>query len=364
MLTLIENAEIFSPEPLGTGSVLVAGGRILHVGAGLPDVPAELLHQRIDLDGAPLVPGFIDAHVHVTGGGGEHGFCCTFTPGSCLNQTIADNIVTFRNENGRFKNRKQLLKVPRLGAKGFEQAAGFLRLRGGDNPLDASAVHPESYSVVQRIAESGGSDVHGLIGNTERLNALNPRDFTDEQFGLPTVTDIIAELNKPGRDPRPTFKTATFKDGVEKIADLRPDMELEGVVTNVTNFGAFVDVGVHQDGLVHISMLANRFVKDPHEVVKAGDVVRVKVLEVDEKRKRIALTMKLEVKTGSANEKAQQRDAPVNPGKRPGAGRPKSGKPSHKTPSPRSAKPPPKPQNTAPVNNAFADAFARAKDKR
>ncbi len=209
-----------------------------------------------------------------------------------LNQTIADNIVNFRNENGRFNNRKQLLKVPRLGAKGYEQAAGFLRLRGGENPLDASAVHPESYGVVQRIAKGSGVDVPGLIGNSERLKSLNPRDFTDEQFGLPTVTDIIAELDKPGRDPRPTFKTASFKEGVEKIADLKPDMELEGVVTNVTNFGAFVDIGVHQDGLVHISMLANKFVKNPADVVKLQQQVQVKVVDVDKVRNRIQLSMK------------------------------------------------------------------------
>ncbi|PIE00268.1 MAG: RNA-binding transcriptional accessory protein [Thiothrix nivea] len=272
-----------------------------------------------------------------------------------LNQTIADNIVTFRNEYGRFKNRKQLLKVPRLGAKGFEQAAGFLRLRDGDNPLDASAVHPESYAVVERIASSTGLEVKRLIGNDDRLKALNPREFVDERFGLPTVTDIIAELQKPGRDPRPAFKTAAFKDGVETIADLKPAMELEGVVTNVTNFGAFVDIGVHQDGLVHISMLANRFVKDPHEVVKAGDVVRVKVLEVDEKRKRIALTMKLDEKVAHPNPKAQQRNAQQKP--RPQANnQPQRGKANAN-----------KPQQRAPVNsannNAFAEAFARARQR-
>jgi uncharacterized protein len=274
-----------------------------------------------------------------------------------LNQTIADNIVAFRNEHGRFKSRRQLLKVPRLGAKGFEQAAGFLRLRDGENPLDASAVHPESYSVVERIASSAGVDVKGLIGNDQCLKALNPRDFVDEQFGLPTVTDIIAELHKPGRDPRPTFKTATFKEGVEKLSDLKPDMELEGVVTNVTNFGAFVDIGVHQDGLVHISMLANRFVKDPHEVVKAGDVVRVKVLEVDEKRKRIALTMKLDEKTGALNEKAAQRDNRHHPQQRPAKAKNDRNKAANR---PAQAKPKPA---KVPANNAFADAFARAKNK-
>lgn len=279
-----------------------------------------------------------------------------------LNQTIADNIVTFRNENGRFNNRKQLLKVPRLGAKGYEQAAGFLRLRGGDNPLDASAVHPESYGVVKRIADDSGIEISGLIGNSERLKSLNPRDFTDEQFGLPTVTDIIAELDKPGRDPRPTFKTASFKDGVEKLSDLKPDMELEGVVTNVTNFGAFVDIGVHQDGLVHISMLANRFVKDPHEVVKAGDVVRVKVLEVDEKRKRIALTMKLGEKAGAAPDRKTNNNNGRAQEQR-GRGGDKPGKPQHKRTqqADKHHNVSSSQSNSAPANNAFAEAFARAK---
>lgn len=210
-----------------------------------------------------------------------------------LNQAIANNIVEYRNQNGALKNRKQLLKVARLGAKAFEQAAGFLRIANGDNPLDASAVHPESYSVVEKIAQRNQRDVRALIGDTSFLRGLQAADYTDESFGVPTVTDIIAELDKPGRDPRPEFKTAQFQEGVEKLSDLEPGMILEGAVTNVTNFGAFVDVGVHQDGLVHISALSDTFVKDPRTVVKAGDIVRVKVMEVDVQRKRIAMSMRL-----------------------------------------------------------------------
>jgi uncharacterized protein len=209
-----------------------------------------------------------------------------------LNETLASNIVVFRNENGAFKTRKQLLKVPRLGPKAFEQAAGFLRIMNGADPLDGSSVHPEAYAVVEKISAATKRPVKAMIGDRAFLKALNPRDFADATFGIPTVTDILAELEKPGRDPRPEFKTATFAEGVEKISDLRVGMQLEGVVTNVTNFGAFVDVGVHQDGLVHISELSDRFVKDPREIVKAGDVVRVRVKEVDAPRKRIALTMK------------------------------------------------------------------------
>ena len=213
-----------------------------------------------------------------------------------LNTTLAQNIVDYRDLNGAFKNRRELLKVTRLGPKAFEQAAGFLRIMNGDNPLDASAVHPEAYPVVQRIAESGSKDVRALIGDSGYLKKLDPKQFTDEQFGEPTVRDILSELDKPGRDPRPEFSTATFKEGVEKVSDLKEDMLLEGVVTNVTNFGAFVDVGVHQDGLVHISELADKFVSDPREVVKAGDVVKVRVLDVDLKRQRVALSMKKQSK--------------------------------------------------------------------
>ncbi|MEZ5492978.1 MAG: Tex family protein [Gammaproteobacteria bacterium] len=217
-----------------------------------------------------------------------------------LTPSLARNIVDYRNEHGRFSAREQLKAVPRFGAKGFEQAAGFLRIMNGDNPLDASAVHPESYRVVEKISSLARRHIGEIIGDASFLKSLDPAAYTDEQFGLPTVTDIIAELEKPGRDPRPEFKTADFRDGVETLADLKPDMMLEGVVTNVTNFGAFVDIGVHQDGLVHISALANHFVKDPHTVVKTGDVVRVKVLEVDEQRRRIALTMRLEDSAGEA----------------------------------------------------------------
>lgn len=211
---------------------------------------------------------------------------------SGLNNTISENIVSFRNENGAFSNRKQLKKVPRLGDKAYEQAAGFLRIMNGDNPLDASAVHPEAYPVVNAIIEKSGKSIRDIIGQSSFLRNLNPKDFTNAFFGVPTVTDILLELEKPGRDPRPEFKSAQFKEGVESISDLKVGMELEGVVTNVANFGAFVDIGVHQDGLVHISQLADVFVKDPRDVVKAGQMVKVKVVEVDVARKRIALTMK------------------------------------------------------------------------
>ncbi|WP_201859630.1 Tex family protein [Microvirga soli] len=212
---------------------------------------------------------------------------------SGLGDWVAQNIVSHRDANGPFKTRKALTKVSGLGPKTFEQAAGFLRIPNGDDPLDASGVHPEAYPVVRRILEATKSDIKVVIGNGAVLKKLNPQSFTDEKFGVPTVKDILSELEKPGRDPRPEFKTATFMDGVEKISDLKPGMMLEGVVTNVAAFGAFVDVGVHQDGLVHISALADTFVKDPRTVVKPGDIVKVKVLEVDIPRKRIALTMRM-----------------------------------------------------------------------
>ena len=211
-----------------------------------------------------------------------------------LSASIATNIVAYRNSNGAFKTRADLKAVPRFGEKSFEQAAGFLRIVDGDNPLDASAVHPESYSVVEKIGAAGKKSVNDLIGNASYLKSLDAKAFVDERFGLPTVTDILAELEKPGRDPRPEFKTADFKEGVEKVSDLEEGMTLEGVITNVTNFGAFVDIGVHQDGLVHISALSHNFVKDPHAVVKTGDVVKVKVMEVDVKRQRIGLSMRLD----------------------------------------------------------------------
>jgi uncharacterized protein len=237
---------------------------------------------------------------------------------SGLNSTIANNIVAFRDANGAFESRKQLKDVPRLGPKAFEQAAGFLRIMNGSDPLDRSGVHPEAYSVVKKIVSSSSKTVADVIGDTAFLKALNAADYTDETFGLPTVTDIIKELDKPGRDPRPEFKTATFQDGVEKLSDLRPNMTLEGVVTNVTHFGAFVDVGVHQDGLVHISALSHTFVDDPSKVVKAGQIVKVKVMDVDVQRKRIALSMRLDddakeqseggsLKQGSGNGGGQRR---------------------------------------------------------
>lgn len=210
-----------------------------------------------------------------------------------LNESVAKNIIDYRNDKGPFNDRSQLKKVPRLGEKAFEQAAGFLRIINGTNPLDASAVHPESYSVVERILANEHKTLKDIMGNTEFLRKVKATNYTDEHFGLPTVTDILHELEKPGRDPRPEFKTATFKEGIETMNDLRLGMILEGVVTNVANFGAFVDIGVHHDGLVHISVLADRFIKDPNEVVKVGDIVKVKVIEVDLVRKRIQLSMRL-----------------------------------------------------------------------
>lgn len=215
---------------------------------------------------------------------------------SGLNASIAANLVQYRDEHGMFTSRETLKKVPRLGDKTFEQAAGFLRVMNGENPLDSSAVHPESYSVVDKIVQQCGRQVSQLLGDSTFLRGLKPEQYVDDKFGLPTIRDIIAELDKPGRDPRPEFKTATFKDGIEKVSDLEPEMILEGCVTNVTNFGAFVDVGVHQDGLVHISALSHQYVKDPRDVVKAGDIVKVKVIDVDIERKRIALSMRLDDK--------------------------------------------------------------------
>ncbi|MGW8389508.1 Tex family protein [Pseudoduganella sp. HUAS MS19] len=226
---------------------------------------------------------------------------------SGLSASVAQSIVSYRDMKGAFASRAALRNVPRLGDKTFEQAAGFLRVMGGENPLDASAVHPESYPLVEKILADIQKDVRGVIGESKLLKALSPAKYADDKFGVPTVTDIIRELEKPGRDPRPEFTTATFKEGVEEISDLRADMILEGVVTNVAAFGAFVDIGVHQDGLVHISALSNTFVKDPHTVVKAGQVVKVKVLEVDVKRKRIALTMRLSDSAPAAGSRPEQR---------------------------------------------------------
>jgi len=240
---------------------------------------------------------------------------------SGLNQSLANNIVEFRDQNGAFKNREELKKVSRFGAKTFEQAAGFLRVANGDNPLDASAVHPESYSVVEKIAQKNSRNIKGLIGDSGFLRSLKAADYTDKQFGVPTVTDIISELDKPGRDPRPEFKTAKFQEGVEKITDLNPGMVLEGSITNVTNFGAFVDIGVHQDGLVHISALSNTFVKDPRDVVKAGDIVTVKVMEVDVQRKRIGLSMRMDDQPGQKVDRQGGSARRNNGNQRSGGGR-------------------------------------------
>ncbi|MFJ9451735.1 Tex family protein [Herbaspirillum sp. NPDC101397] len=261
---------------------------------------------------------------------------------SGLNASVAQSIVSYRDMKGMFTSRAGLREVPRLGDKTFEQAAGFLRVMNGDNPLDASAVHPESYPLVEKILADIKKDVKGVLGESALLKSLSPAKYADEKFGVPTVTDILKELEKPGRDPRPEFTTATFKDGVEEIKDLRPDMILEGVVTNVAAFGAFVDIGVHQDGLVHISALSNTFVKDPHTVVKAGQVVKVKVLEVDEKRKRIALTMRLSDSAPVAGSKPEQR------GDRNDARRLSQ----HQGQQSR---------QPAPANNAMAAAFAKLK---
>ena len=220
---------------------------------------------------------------------------------SGLNNVVANNIVEYRNVNGPFRTRKLIRKVPRMGDKTFEQAAGFLRINDGDNPLDRSAVHPEAYPVVERILKRIGKGIGEVMGQPAALKELSPAEFTDEKFGVPTVRDILTELEKPGRDPRPEFKTATFQEGIESISDLQPNMVLEGVVTNVAAFGAFVDLGVHQDGLIHVSAMANRFVKSPHEIVKPGQIVKVKVMEVDLKRQRISLTMRLDVTSSSVS---------------------------------------------------------------
>ncbi len=252
---------------------------------------------------------------------------------SGLSSSISENIVAFRDANGPFANRSQLKKVPRLGDKAFEQAAGFLRVMNGDNPLDASSVHPESYPVINAILDDTGKSIRDLIGQSQFLRSLNPANYTRSGFGLPTITDILQELEKPGRDPRPEFKSVQFKDGIEKITHLEPGMLLDGVVTNVANFGAFVDIGVHQDGLVHISHLADDFVKDPRDVVKTGDMVKVQVLEVDVERQRISLSMKKNIdKSDIVTSEKPQRT-------------------THK----------PKPQ--APLQNSMSNAFAKALEK-
>ncbi len=271
---------------------------------------------------------------------------------SGISSGLAENIVAHRDSNGPFKSRLELKKVARLGPKAYEQCAGFLRIRGGDDPLDASSVHPEAYPVVRRMVKTAGQEVASLIGNTAVLRSLRPQDFVDETFGLPTVSDILKELEKPGRDPRPAFRTAAFKEGVEKISDLSSGMILEGVVTNVAAFGAFVDVGVHQDGLVHVSAMSKTFVKDPRDVVKPGDIVKVKVLDVDIPRKRISLTLRLDDEAapqgqapGGDRERRQRGGRP--PQQRQGRGGGGGGGGGAR-------------QAPAPANSAMADALRRA----
>ena len=265
---------------------------------------------------------------------------------SGLNRTLANNIVMFRDKHGAFTRRKTLLDVERLGPKAYEQAAGFLRIMGGEDPLDASAVHPEAYPVVNAIIEQSAVAVNDIVGNTELLKKLKPENFVTEQFGLPTITDIIQELDKPGRDPRPEFKTANFKDDVQSLSDLKVGMILEGVVSNVANFGAFVDVGVHQDGLVHISAMTDKFISDPRDIVKTGDIVKVKVMEVDVARKRVSFTMRMgDTPTQSAKPAAKQ-----TAGKKPQS-QPVKNNQQHRAPK----------QSNQMMGNAFADAFAKAK---
>ncbi|EFG10290.1 RNA-binding transcriptional accessory protein [Streptomyces clavuligerus] len=271
---------------------------------------------------------------------------------SGISAGLAENIVTHRDTHGPFRSRRGLKDVSRLGPKAYEQCAGFLRIRGGDDPLDASSVHPEAYPVVRRMVKRTGGEVAALIGNAGTLRSLRPEEFVDETFGLPTVTDILRELEKPGRDPRPAFRTASFKEGVEKIGDLAPGMVLEGVVTNVAAFGAFVDIGVHQDGLVHVSAMSKTFVKDPRDVVKPGDVVKVKVLDVDVPRKRISLTLRLDDEAaagGGGGERAQQRRGERQQ-QRPQKER--GGRPQQRRGEGRQAPPP--------ANSAMADALRRA----
>lgn len=274
-----------------------------------------------------------------------------------MTKTLAENLVTYRNEHAAFRRRKDILKVPRLGPKAYEQAAGFLRIMGADNPLDGSSVHPEAYPVVERIAKKAGRDVASIVGDSGFLRSLNPADYVDASFGLPTVTDILRELEKPGRDPRPEFKTAAFKEGVERIQDLAVGMKLEGVVTNVTDFGAFVDVGVHQDGLVHISQMSHTFIKSPSEVVKAGDIVHVKVMSIDLDRNRIAMSMRMD-DDPAAGGRSPQRDTGGEarggrgPSRRGGGARrggPRSSEPKKTTYT----------SSDQPIkNNPFAKAFA------
>ena len=270
---------------------------------------------------------------------------------SGLNKTMANNVVSFRDEHGRFNNRNELKKVARLGPKAFEQAAGFLRITNGNNPLDCSGVHPETYALVEQILKQSNSTITELIGNKSALENINIETLASESFGIITIKDIISELEKPGRDPRPEFKTATFQEGVNTINDLKVGMILEGVISNVANFGAFVDVGVHQDGLVHISSLTNKFVSDPHEIVKAGEVVKVKVTEVDPQRKRISLTMRLDEVTPPVTSHSTEKSAKAGHNDN-------KNKHQHKN---QAKVQKPKVENNAAMGNAFADAFAKLK---
>lgn len=306
------------------------------VGQYQHDVSQTMLAKRLD--------AIVEDCVNAVGVDVNTASAALLTRVAGLSSTIAQNIVDYRDENGRFEARTTLKKVARLGPKAFEQCAGFLRIMGGKNPLDASAVHPEAYPVVKAISEKNSKDIKTLIGDSNFLKGLHAVDYTDDNFGVPTVTDIIKELDKPGRDPRPEFKTATFAEGVNSVSDLEPGMVLEGVVSNVANFGAFVDIGVHQDGLVHISALTDRFVSDPREVVKAGDIVKVKVMEVDVQRKRIALSMRMKDEPGQDN-RAQRSSAPRS------QGRPSNGGQRRRE----------EPQQNGAMGGAFAAAFAKAK---
>ncbi|HAS6221312.1 RNA-binding transcriptional accessory protein [Vibrio vulnificus] len=307
------------------------------VGQYQHDVSQSMLAKRLD--------AVVEDCVNAVGVDVNTASAALLTRVAGLSTTLAQNIVDFRDEHGRFDSRTTLKKVPRLGPKAFEQCAGFLRIMDGKNPLDASSVHPEAYPVVKAIAEKNQKAVKALIGDSGFLKGLRAVDYTDEHFGVPTVTDIIKELDKPGRDPRPEFKTATFAEGIHNVSDLEVGMILEGVVSNVANFGAFVDIGVHQDGLVHISALTDRFVSDPREVVKAGDIVKVKVMEVDVQRKRIALSMRLSDEPGQDN-RSQRSAAP-------------RGQQERRAPSPRRHDN----DNTlgGAMGGAFAAAFAKAK---
>ncbi|WP_434527800.1 Tex family protein [Vibrio sp. K4] len=306
------------------------------VGQYQHDVSQSMLAKRLD--------AIVEDCVNAVGVDVNTASAALLTRVAGLSSTIAQNIVDFRDENGRFEARTTLKKVPRLGPKAFEQCAGFLRIMDGKNPLDASAVHPEAYPVVKAISEKNNKDIKALIGDSSFLKGLHAVDYTDDNFGVPTITDIIKELDKPGRDPRPEFKTATFAEGVNSVSDLEPGMILEGVVSNVANFGAFVDIGVHQDGLVHISALTDRYVSDPREVVKAGDIVKVKVMEVDVQRKRIGLSMRMSDEPGQDNRSQRSSAAPRR------NDQPQRRQPRRDDSSSNSA-----------MGGAFAAAFAKAK---